>query len=63
MEKLITFLKVFGICFILSIIGWLIIGGMLSLFITSFTFDVILLAGVGTGIGCGLVNGLFHAFS
>ena len=62
MEKFVTFLKVFGLCFILSIVGWLIIGGLLSLFIPSFTITVILSAGVGTGIGCGLVNGLLMAF-
>lgn len=62
MKKLATFLKVFGFCFVLSIIMWLIIGGLLSLFIPSFTIMVILSSGAGTGIACGLVNGLFYAF-
>lgn len=63
MDRLIDFFKFFGLCFILSIIGWLIIGGILSLFMPAFTLTVILSAGVGTGIGCGLVNGLVAAFS
>jgi len=58
-----TFLKVFGLCFVLSIVGWMIIGSLLYFIIPSLTITVILLAGVGTGIGCGLVNGLLHAFS
>jgi hypothetical protein len=63
MNKLIDFFKYFGLCFIFSIIGWLIIGGILSLFIPAITLTVILHAGVGTGIGCGLINGLFAVFS
>jgi hypothetical protein len=62
MKKLAAFLKGFGLCFILSIICWMIIGGLFSLFIPSFTITEILSEGITTGIGFGLINGFFYAF-
>lgn len=63
MNRLIDFFKYFGLSFILSIIGWLVIGGIFSIFTPAFTLNVLLSAGVGTGVGCGLANGFIAAFS
>ncbi|MFA5656501.1 MAG: hypothetical protein WDA37_07120 [Dysgonamonadaceae bacterium] len=62
MKKLITFLKVFGFCFTASIAIWTMIGVLLLLFVPTLPLPYILSTGIGSGIGCGLVNGIYHAF-
>lgn len=54
LKKLLRILKMFGYCLILSSFLWLIIGGLLSLFVPQFNIELILICGIGTGFGCGL---------
>lgn len=59
MKRLIKFSKAFTICFISSIVVWLIFGGILSLYIPSFKIAETFSYGIGTGILTGIIGGIW----